>query len=145
MTTTDALHILFGAALVAIGVLVTALADRIRNLRAARETAPRERAGRAQHAHAHAPAPASVIPVVTPADLFRPAPAAKQPRPPRAESRVAAASTEGGEDVITALVAAGYKKPVATDATWACSAAERATVESWTASALRRCARGGMS
>ena len=44
-----------------------------------------------------------------------------------------------------ALVAAGYKKPVATEATWACGAGERASIEGWTAAALRRCARGGMS
>jgi hypothetical protein len=140
MTGTAALNILFGAALVAIGVLAAALADRIRGLRISRDAATRERASRPA-----APAPAqparSSIPVVEHAEL-RSTPA-KPLRAPRAESKVA--SPEGGEDVIAALVAAGYKKPVATEAAWACSAAERATVESWTASALRRCARGGMS
>lgn len=143
MTGSDALHILFGAALVAIGVIAAAvgpaLADRIRHGRIPRETTPRERVPREKTSHA----PRTAIPVVEPADLLR-APTPKVPRAPRNESKVVA-STDGGDDVIAALVAAGYKKPIATEATWACSSAERATVESWTAAALRRCARGGMS
>ena len=144
MTGTTLLNMLFGAALVALGVLAAALADRIRGLRVsreAREAAPRDRAGRAPSVPAQPPRAA--IPVVEHAELLRPA-APKQPRTPRSEPKVTA-SAEGGDDVIAALVASGYKKPVATEAAWACSAGERATVESWTASALRRCARGGMS
>jgi hypothetical protein len=143
MTGSDALHILFGAALVAIGVIAAAvapaLADRIRHGRTPREATTRERAPREKTAHAARTA----IPVVEPADLLR-ASAPKAPRAPRNEPKVVA-STDGGDDVIAALVAAGYKKPIATEATWACSSAERTTVESWTAAALRRCARGGMS
>lgn len=143
MTGSDALHILLGAVLVAIGVIAAAvapaLADRIRHGRTPHETATRERAPREKSPHAVRTA----IPVVEPADLLR-APAPKAPRAPRSEPKVVA-STDGGDDVIAALVAAGYKKPIATEATWACSSAERATVESWTAAALRRCARGGVS
>ena len=139
----DNLSMLFGAALVAIGVLAAALADRIRGVRISRdasESAPRERASRA----ASVPAARSVIPVVEHAELLRSTPApAKPSRAPRTESK--SAGPEGGEDVIAALVEAGYKKTIATDAAWACSAGERATVEIWTAAALRRCARGGMS
>jgi hypothetical protein len=51
-------------------------------------------------------------------------------------------STDGAEDVVAALVAAGYKKQIAADAALACSGAERATIEDWTRAALRRCARG---
>jgi hypothetical protein len=131
MQLSNVLNILLGAALVSVGVLVAALAERLRGSRAAREAA---RVSRAQP-----PAP-RVISVVEPIR----APADKQGRAPRAEPRDAA-GTSGGDDVIAALVAAGYKKPVAAEATWGCSAAERATVERWTASALRRCARGGMS
>ena len=140
----NALSMLFGAALVALGVLAAALADRIRGLRIARdarEAAPRERVSRATSVPAPPARPA--IPVVEHAELLRSTPP-KPPRAPRAEPKVAA-SPEGGDDVIAALVASGYKKPVATEAAWACSAAERATVEGWTAAALRRCARGGMS
>jgi hypothetical protein len=115
----DVLLMLLGAALVAVGVLAAAIADRLRGLRVTREAAPRERPIRAQ------------VPLAT---VVEPA----RTRPSRA-------ATEGGEDVIAALVASGYKRPAATEATWACTAAERATVEGWTASALRRCARGGMS
>ena len=128
------LYMLFGAALVALGVLAAALADRIRGLRVSRETAPRENVRR------H-----TVIPVVEPVELHRATPAvpAKPQRAPRAESKVQ--SADGADDVIAALIGAGYKKPIATEATWACSAAERATIENWTGAALRRCARGGMS
>jgi hypothetical protein len=43
----NALSMLFGAALVAIGVLAAALADRIRGLRISRDAASRDRASRA--------------------------------------------------------------------------------------------------
>ena len=136
----DNLSMLFGAALVAIGVLAAALADRIRGLRIsrdAREAAPRRAASVAAHS------PRATIPVVEHSE-YRGTPApVKQPRAPRAEPKVP--SPEGGEDVIAALVAAGYKKAIAAEAAWACSTGERTTVETWTAAALRRCARGGMS
>lgn len=144
------LHILLGASLVSIGFLLAALADRIKTGR----SHLREGGGWTEHAsrtqrvpRAHAPV---AIPVVEPADLLRPrtvTPAVKSVRAVRTESKPAdlKANTEGGEDVIAALVAAGYKKPIATEATWGCTATERATIEGWTASALRRCARGGMS
>ena len=143
----NALSMLFGAALVALGVLAAALADRIRGLRVSRRDAePRERATRAPSVPApsvptqgRTPVPMHAARTSIPVVEMPP----KQPRVPRPEPKVTA--TEGGDDVIAALVAAGYKKPIATEATWACSAAERATVEGWTASALRRCARGGMS
>ena len=135
----NALSMLFGAALVALGVLAAALADRIRGLRVSRRDAePRERASRAPSV----PAPSVPAQGRTSIPVVELSP--KPPRVPRPEPK-ATASTEGGDDVIAALVSAGYKKPIATEATWACSAAERATVENWTASALRRCARGGMS
>lgn len=143
MTGTTLLNMLFGAALVALGVLAAALADRIRGLRVTRrEAEPRERASRAPSVPAqdrplvHAHAARTVIPVVE----MPP----KPPRVPRPEPKVTA-SAEGGDDVIAALVASGYKRPIATEAAWACSAAERATVEVWVAAALRRCAKGGMS
>ena len=133
---TNALYMLLGAAFVAIGVLAAALADRIRGIKLAREAAPRE------PRTARTPSAPAAIPVVD-VELLRAAPA-KPSRTPRPEPKVAAIA-EAGDDVISALVAAGFKKPVATEATWACTAAERATVEIWTATALRRCARGGMS
>lgn len=133
MSLNSVLFMLLGAVLTAVGVLAVALADRIRGLRASREPAPRDRARRA-----------AAIPVVESADLLRATPPKQPPRAPRAEPKVPT-STEGGDDVITALVASGYKKAVAADAAWACTAGERATIESWTAAALRRCARGGMS
>jgi hypothetical protein len=141
MQLSNILHILLGAALVSIGVLVASLADRVRGQRGPREAAPRERASRAQSTPAVAHA---AIQVVETAELLRSAPAVKPVRATRVESKPAA-NTEGGEDVIAALVAAGYKKPIATEATWACGAGERASIEGWTAAALRRCARGGMS
>jgi hypothetical protein len=127
MTLNSVLFMLFGAALVAGGVLASALADRIRNLRVMREAAPRQ-----------SRAPSAPITIEEPAELPRP----KLPRTPQPKPSLA---TEGGEDVIAALIASGFKKPIATEAAWACTAPERATVETWTMHALRRCARGGMS
>lgn len=130
MTGTSVLYMLLGAALVAVGVLATALADRIRGLRSSRETqqvrAPREKQRDA-------------IPVVERTEVLRAA-----PLKPRVRTEQKAASTEGGDDVIAALVGSGFKKVTATEATWACTPAERATLEGWTAAALRR-ARGGLS
>jgi len=131
MSLSSLLTMLLGAALVAIGVLASALADRVRGLRISREGQPRERASRA-------PVPPAVAEA---AELPRATPAPA--RTPRAQPRPAAAP-EGGEEVIAALVGSGYKRPIATEAAWACTAAERATVEIWAVAALRR-ARGGLS
>ena len=133
MTGTAILNALFGAGLVALGVIAAALADRIRGIRISRDV-PEPRPSRAQSA----PAARSGIPVVETAELLRPA--TTKPRAPRGEPK--STSAEGGDDVIAALVASGYKKLVASEAAWSCSAAERATIEGWVASALRRCARG---
>jgi len=138
MQLNNVLLMLLGAALVAVGVLASALADRIRDLRGVRETSSqRERPSRAATVPAAQPSRA-VISVIEPAEL----PPAKPQR--RVEPKPQPGA-DGGDDVIAALVASGHKRPIATEATWACSAAERATVETWTASALRRCARRGMS
>jgi Holliday junction resolvasome RuvABC DNA-binding subunit len=71
------------------------------------------------------------------------------PRTPTV-TRVARAETKNtspglGENVISALVAAGYKRTMAAEATWACDKTERASIGAWTAAALRRCAPGGVS
>jgi hypothetical protein len=131
VTGTAALELLLGAALVAIGVLAAALADRIRGHRPAREvTAPRA-------SRPAAPA-ADPIRVVEPADLLpRPAAPKRRAESPKAQ--------DGADEVIAALVAAGYKRPIATEAVWSCGPDDRASVEDWTRAALRRCARGGMS
>jgi hypothetical protein len=114
MTLNNVLFMLFGAALIAIGVLAAALADRIRGLKIARERVPHEtlapRVRRPQ------------IEVVE-AELVPPEP--KRPRGIMA-------------DVIAALVAAGYKKAIATEAVQGCSLSDRATIEDWTRAALRR-------
>lgn len=130
MNGTAFLHMLFGAALVAIGVLSAALADRIRGLRISRDGL---RAGRAK-------IDPTVIPVAEPAELVRPAVARRAARGSEPKPQA-----DGSDDVIAALVASGYKKHVASEAAWACTAADRATIESWTRAALRAAARGGMS
>ena len=138
----NTVYMLFGAALVCLGILASALADRIRGLRVSRdsrevgrESTARERGSRAVAASATR-GPIQVVE------------AAEPPRKPAVTRRAAETKTqaeEGGDDVIAALVGSGYKKAQATEATWACTPSERATVEHWTAAALRRCARGGMS
>jgi hypothetical protein len=118
------LSMLFGAALVALGVLASAYADRIRGLRVSREATP--------------------VRARTPPVFEVEAPKSVMPKPPKTP-KASAASMDGGEDVIAALIASGYKKAVATEATWACGPAERASVETWVSAALHRCARGGLS
>jgi hypothetical protein len=134
MQLSSILFMLAGAAIFALGTLTSALADRIRGIKLVRDPQPRERTSRTPSA----PAVAASLPVI---EYAKPIPvAAPTPKPTRAPSKPAA--PDGGEDVIAALVASGYKKPIATEAAWACTAAERATAEAWVAAALRKCARG---
>jgi hypothetical protein len=119
----DLLHILLGAALVSTGVLAGALADRIRGLRI--ERIERRQAPQPRQHESSWPIP----------DKRRGQEVLKIQAPP---SRDAA-------DVIAALVASGYKKSVASEAAMRCTAAERASIESWTRAALRNCAQGASS
>jgi len=131
VTGTAAIDVLFGAALVAIGVLASALADRIRGIRAERKT--QERGVRV--------VPPPPEPTRAVQESKRCTPTLEQGKAPRSSSiRDAVAS-----DVIAALVASGYKRPVATEAVWSCGLHERASIEVWTRAALRRCASGGPS
>jgi hypothetical protein len=143
----DIAQVSLGAALVTIGVLVAALADRIRGFRVARETL-RGRKVRAGRAHAGA----EVLPVIEATEWLHAEPATTKPMRasrPEPRSNSTPPGTDGANDVIAALVGAGYKKAIATESTRACSMAERATVEEWTRAALRaargRCPREGMS
>jgi hypothetical protein len=125
---------LFGAALVAIGVLATALADRIRGIRSQRER---------PIAALRAACAAAPIEVIEPAPVTLPT---KQSR--RAEAKVQQPIPVEGHmanDVIAALVAAGYKKSQATEAAWGCSTSDRTSIEAWVTAALKRCAQGGAS
>ena len=113
-----------GAALVTIGVFIAALAERVRALGAARTTR--------QPSALRTAAPPPPIEVVE-AELVAPREGVKQ-------------KTRGmADEVIAALVAAGYKKPAASEATWSCTQTDRLTIERWTAAALRRAMKGGVS
>ena len=125
----NVLFILLGAALASVGFLTAALTERIRN-HPARGTAPRTRTKSSQET--------TVIPVIAPTPRIASSAIAPS-TPQRPEPR---ANMEGGSDVINALIQAGYPRRTATGATWACEAAERASLESWTVAALRRCAQG---
>jgi hypothetical protein len=154
----NVLFILLGAGLVSIGFLAAALAERLRGPRVMLATTPRVTHATTPrvihdmeprgthvmdpHATLNRVQKATLIPLVEGTELLRPTSATRPPRGPRTEPKV---TSTGGDDVIAALVAAGYKKPIATEATWACGVAERATIEGWAASALRRCGRGGAS
>ena len=154
MTSSNITFMLFGAMLCAIGVLASALADRVRGIyRANREAhpewsewveepvaAPRARRPRATKAADTIFVPDEPLRAVDPVELIHTKPASLR-RAPRSESKAA----EGAEDVIAALVAAGYKKAIATEAAWGCGPAERSSVEEWTRAALRSCAKGGVS
>lgn len=104
----DVLCMFLGALLVSIGVLASAVADRIRQLRIDR-TPARE--------------PREIV------RQIRAPRAAVEPEPP-----------PGADDVIAALVGAGYKKATAAQAAAACTMREQMTPESWLTAALRRCA-----
>jgi hypothetical protein len=130
----DVLHMLLGAALVCLGILATALADRVRQLRLTRSDSPgvsasvvRRNLGITRH------------PEPKPGELS----AVRVVRGPEASARAAnkrVATIPGSEDVIAALQSAGYKKSVATQAIRACSEQEQRSPEGWMAAALRRCA-----
>ena len=81
------------------------------------------------------------VPVVQP---LSPKVPVVQPLSPKAKPRTPPTkpetSTKDGEDVIASLTGAGFKKAIAAEAAWACTAAERMTIEGWTVAALRRCA-----
>ena len=130
MTAAAALEMLFGAALVAIGVLAAALADRIRASR------PR-RARSIEDSRELVPVPSQPKIEVVEAES---APARLAPKKTSRDKAQTMA-----DEVIAALIAAGYKKAVAAEAVWGCNAQDRETIERWTGAALRRCARGGMS
>lgn len=120
---------LSGAALVAVGVLISAVADRIRGARLMREVAPSKRAAAA--------APKSAERQIEVVEV-------EQPARPRAKAK-APAVHDNAMDVVEALRAAGYKREVAIEAVGNCTVAERATIEAWTAAALRRAAKGAVS
>lgn len=154
----NVLLILLGAGLVTVGFLAATLAERIRNP-GSQITTPAQPHIITSAAH---PAPPrhvqgpGIITIDKSVELLRPAtptpsrapmeavPLTRVPRGPRPESKTHT-NDVGAEDVIAALVAAGYKKPIATEATWACQGHERATIEGWTVAALRRCGKGAAS
>lgn len=111
------LNMLLGAALVTVGVLVYALADRIRQPQP-RPAYPRNSRPRATRER-------------------QPQPQQQQPSAPSSD-----VLAPGSVDVIDALVASGYKKAMATQAVTACLPGERTTPGIWMAAALRRCAGG---
>jgi hypothetical protein len=114
---TSPAQMLFGAALVVLGVLAAALADRLRGDHVRRRVAiPRARVGRPQDLNLN------------------------RERAPR--DALNSLNANGATDVIAALTAAGYKKSAAAAATLSCGVNERLTVEDWTRAALRRCANG---
>jgi hypothetical protein len=113
----DVLQMLLGGSLVTLGVLTSALADRVRQLRPARHV--------------------DATPAREPRELVR-----EPSRAPRQPAPIDLAPGSGA--VVAALVAAGFKKTIAAQAVAACSPRDQATPESWTAAALRRCALGGV-
>lgn len=137
----NVLFMLLGAGLVTVGFLAAAYAERLRGTRA--QETPKSQAARGQ------------TPVITVESAEIPHSRSREtaneppemPRTPTVTrisraSRQAAPST--GAEVVAALIAAGYKRTIAAEATWACEEAERTTIENWTVSALRRCAQGGL-
>lgn len=146
MTLIQVLYMLLGAALVAVGIFAAALADRIRGIRLTRQAHARTLADNEMPRFV-APVSAPTKPRARAAVKSSPSPADTifVPDSPAAVSTNGKRQSAEADDVIAALVLAGYKRPVATEAVWSCGQTERATVESWAGAALRRCAREGLS
>ncbi len=120
------LYMAIGALLCGLGVIAGGLADRIRHIRTV-TTAPQIQTARPPKWPRHdATADASRVAWSATPDIS----------PTKARDKEMAA------EVVSALVASGYKKTQASEAAWNCTAAERTTIEDWTRAALRRCAKG---
>lgn len=104
----DVAHLALGGALVMVGVVAAAIAERIRGVRPTRDSAPR--------------GVATTIPKAV------------------ATRDTSIASDDAQQEVIGALVSAGYPKRVATAAASRCTPEQRTTTETWMRAALRRCA-----
>ena len=105
---------LLGALLVVVGVLASALADRIRGRRV-------DRVGR----------------------VGRVGPRARVVDRPPGRDRFAQASDadkKRGDQVTLALMSSGWRPTIAKSATWLCEQSERLTLEAWTRAALKNCA-----
>ncbi len=100
------LSMLFGAALVALGVIAAGVADRIRGIRVQRASSPREITARIPKAKA-----------------------LRTTESPPGEERML-------RDVVTALTQAGYSGVEAGTAAYKTPASQRSTLESWTRGAL---------
>jgi hypothetical protein len=129
---TEVAHMLLGGVLVAAGIVVTAVADRIRGVRSGC-------AGRRMRASEHSDHEVAFAPARQPRRSSLPT---EKPEKPEAPLPAGQARNAAADDVIAALVAAGYRKSIAREATWTCAVSERASVEDWTLAALRR---AGMS
>jgi hypothetical protein len=143
---TDVVHVLLGAALVAIGILAAAIADRIRGVRLMRGTSGAATQPRsAVPVHTAVPGTRSVKPRGARASVPRTSSSPSSDRSVSGDAADANCHAAVADEVIAALVASGHPKPLATEAVWGCGQPERESVESWTLAALRRCVRGVVS
>jgi hypothetical protein len=128
MTLNEIQFLLIGAALVAVGVVASAIGEHIRGWRFAREY--RREARRddmaPEHKRERRNAPVHGVPVT---DVPRDA----KPSNDAAHHAMA-------KEVIAALAASGFPKRAAAAAVAACADHERVTLEIWMRAALRRCA-----
>ena len=116
---------LLGALLVVVGVLASALADRIRGRRV-------ERVG-----------PRARVADRPPGRVERVGPRARVADRPPGRDRFAQASDadkKRGDQVALALMRSGWRPTIAKSATWLCGQSERLTLETWTRAALKNCA-----
>ena len=156
----DILFMLIGAGLMAAGYLTAALAECLRSFHAEEPCelpSPEEKQRSVSQASDSLDQPAmprartvtrnvpkSTTNKALPPTIDQPPEMPRTPTITRA-ARSEAKTTTPGNDVIAALVAFGYKRTIAAEATWNCNVTERGTIEDWTAAALRRCAVGGVA
>jgi hypothetical protein len=139
MSFTTVCQILLGSLLVVLGMFASAVADRIRGLRARLSALP---FAQPEPLVARQPNRRIPRPFIPPGPPIASAPPIHGAAPPQVMAAIKSKKSPDeimADDVLSALVAAGYTKRIAETAVKACIGDERATTETWVRAALRRC------
>lgn len=142
MSLTTVCQILLGSLLVVVGMIGSAIADRIRGIVRGRIPALAG-AQTVPSLPPRAPRTSSQRPFVSGSLIAAAPPFAAAPNPapvplPQPKKKAPGPDEIMLDDVLAALVSAGYTKRIAETAVNACVGDERATTETWVKAALRR-------
>jgi len=136
MSFTTVCQILLGSLLVVVGMIGSAIADRIRGIIRRREPVVQSEPLASRQRNRRIPRP--FVPG-SPIASAPPIPGAAAPQVMALVKSKKGPDEIMADDVLAALVAAGYTKRIAETAVRACVGDERATTETWVRAALRRC------